>query len=1323
MFDMLGRRLKRTRKLVISALIVIFGMTSHAPLFTQATVHAASDPVVPLLFSPPEELGTLASSPVTNSAAYGVENGKPVMYTTVTGGTDNPAMFSVIDMTDYSLIRAMPLEQGNGAADGHIIDSKGNVFVIAKNGIYRYIPGSTSVERLAEVSGATALYGLAIDEKDTIYGGTYPTGSVFKFDTVGQKLTVFPRLSPGKEYVRTVAYYKGVLYAGTGAVGELWKLDPATGAGVQIPFPQTSTYLVPSEVKQVYTLSISGSLMFILTSNQNLLIYDLEAQDWYAGWSTDEQHKRYYRGMYVSPPLDGKIYMNMEREFYSFDLQTGEMQATGIKYDQYIRGAGWVELGNEEGDMPGKSLATLYNGGIVIVNFTTKKMKVYEPVVPGQAVSIQSLEFGPEGKLYGAGYLGAFGARYNTQTGEKEEFNMGQAEGMIPYKGKMIFGVYSGAFMYEMDPALPIKTGENPKMIHHIGGKEDRPFTMATGDNKLFVGTIPQIGLLGGALSIYDGTSWVKHENLIQNQSIMGLAYREGTGLLYGSTTVWGGLNMEPTENYAKMFVWDVAAGKVIKEFVPGIKQQNNIGPKAIGALSFGPDGLLWGAAYGTLFAMDPDTYQIVKEKEIHPTNWAFSHVWVPAKLRWGDDGFLYTTLGGVLTVVDPKTMAHVVIPGTKANLMVVGKDPEKTAIYYSEASKLKKITVIPGAPPAYIDVEIPIVNSGFEQVNLDGTIPGWDRFGSVSGQAEYKVTTEKAKNDTRSLKIMDVSDQAEAGIVSIPFPVQPGLEYKAKTDVFMDSGRGAIFALKYYDADGKEVTPSPAPAKYIEGPKGIWSEAEFKSIAPANAVTGKLVLFVSYAWTGTVYFDNVRLYEGRIVDPPSSGAVIQHLDVPNPGFERSLNADGTIPGWKVRSPETLVGKDAKLELSSAQAKSGNNSLYMYDNDTVLAVAIDADLIPVEPGVSYTYNADIYRTSPPPGRTSNNPYLQVRYHDSQGKELPPSPLPVSQVMTTAMNTWVNGGFTSTAPAAAKFVRLIVASSGNQVSSAYVDNITLTRTVERDKVTELTLQRAATPNLIAGEHAVFTVTATAGADIIVKDGHEIAVTVKAAGAGKDTPVTITIPTPALGTHNYEVYANVQGLGKSASVQLPPVTVYDLSGYALNTGDKLTLAVGETFPVYAKAIYGPLTKDVTTELSIRSASNEVVTTTDNIIKAIAPGEAKLEVTIGDQAISLPPIVVIVEEDSSGETPLPTLDELQARIDAFRLSGDVKGALIVQLSNSAKQAEHHLSMGRTDQAIKHLEDLLKHLHNKAMANQVTEKAKIELTAYAEQLMDSWR
>ena len=62
------------------------------------------------------------------------------------------------------------------------------------------------------------------------------------------------------------------------------------------------------------------------------------------------------------------------------------------------------------------------------------------------------------------------------------------------------------------------------------------------------------------------------------------------------------------------MFVWDIATGKVEKEWVPSIEGASPT-PHIISGTSFGPDGLLWAAYDGTLFAVDPDTQEIVKAK------------------------------------------------------------------------------------------------------------------------------------------------------------------------------------------------------------------------------------------------------------------------------------------------------------------------------------------------------------------------------------------------------------------------------------------------------------------------------------------------------------------------------------------------------------------------------------------------------------------------------------------------------------------------------------------------------------------------------------
>ena len=100
------------------------------------------------------------------------------------------------------------------------------------------------------------------------------------------------------------------------------------------------------------------------------------------------------------------------------------------------------------------------------------------------------------------------------------------------------------------------------------------------------------------------------------------------------------------------MFVWDIAGKKKITEFevkLPGLGK-----PPMISGLTFDDEGLLWGAVDGFIFAMDPDTYEIVKHKNIYP-NIDNRGMWSPVHIHFGDDGLLYTDIGGKLAVVDPE--------------------------------------------------------------------------------------------------------------------------------------------------------------------------------------------------------------------------------------------------------------------------------------------------------------------------------------------------------------------------------------------------------------------------------------------------------------------------------------------------------------------------------------------------------------------------------------------------------------------------------------------------------------------------------------------
>lgn len=1205
---MLSKALQKFRKAAAGLLLASLAVSATVPLLPAAPAQAAAD-VVPRSFSPPEDIGTMVTTPAVVDSSYGFEDGKRVMYTTVTGNpnvADNPAYFNVVDLDNYGLVRSLPLI-GGGQSWGHVVDAQGQVYITSAKYLFRYSPVTKTVTNLGSPAGASTLYGLTVDERGAVYGGTYPTGAVFKYDPQTNRISDYGKVTAATEYVRAIEYHDGFLYAGTGAIGELYKINPADGSKTRIPFPVNAGFTAGNE-PTVYAMSVVRDFLFIhMSSSPNkLLIYDLAAGEWLPDVVDN------YRGMYVSPELNGKTYYVANGRYYSFDLDTRVSAPTDAIFGSYFRRGTWVEVKGDP-ELPGQSLVTiLFNGAVALTNFTTNVVKSWMPVVPGTPVSIQSLEFGPDGLLYSAGYQGSYAARYNIATGDKELFSMGQAEGMVAYGSKMIFGEYPSAHMHELDTTKPLERNVNPHKIHEIGFEQDRPFALTTGGNKMFAGTIPKLGKLGGAISIYDGTTWETFRNVVDNQSIMGLAYRNGK--LYGSTTVWGGLGIEPTAQEAKMFVWDVATKQKVAEFAPAIQQAGGTKPKAIGGLAFGPDGLLWGAAYGTIFAMNPDTYEIVKQKEITATDWVFDHYWVPVKLRWDAEGILYTTLGSQIVAIDPSTMAFAKIPGTKTNLMVLGPDGN---IYYNEASVLKKITVSKERPPVYADVEVPIVNGGFEQLNADGTFPGWESFGYRAGKAEYHVSREQASGGQNSLKIADTSTAAETGVISIPFPVTPGLEYTGKADIYLNSGR-TNFSMKYYDEAGKEIKVTPAPANYFSSPSLRWAKAEFSSIAPAGAVTGKLVLFCSLAWVGTSYFDNVQVYKKVATEAPPQGPSAQELDIANAGFEQQLQSNSAIPGWSIRKPETLAGKQAAIEVSADQAKSGTNSLRLFDNETALEVAVDSALIPVIGGRTYTASLDVYRTSNPPGRSSNRPILQVRYHDASGKELAVvRGVTMSKEITTATNQWDTVALTTPAPEEAKFIRLILIGASSYVASVYADNASVTTVVNSEERSSFSVSRDPVSHAAEGAAISFEVNATDGSTVLVKEGD--AIVAQAIGAGEEIPVTVTIPAPAPGTHSYRAYSVVPGMGKSGIADLPTVTVHSLTDLAFEDR-QLGMKPGRTKSVHVKGTYGPLAYDVSSHVNLSVAPAGIVSISGTELTAIAVGHAVVQAVYGGKIADL-------------------------------------------------------------------------------------------------------
>lgn len=676
----------------LSRLLTVFFTASFITTASGEGVKAAEG--IPKDFSNLQYISTPIQAVQTLDAVYGTENGNNVAYTTVSGSSSSgvPAMFNVVDLDNKVPLKSFPLE-GTSSAWTHVKTDDGSVYIGSANKLFKYSPQENKVVDLGvPTPGVSSLWALTTDGVN-VYGGGFPTGTLFKYDPAANKFTDYGRVDDGtapgddgkpEDYIRSIAYYKGHVYAGTGSLnGRIWKINPETGEKVRIEIPgPTDRPEYKGKYNSmgfVYGVTVVRNYLFVFFNGPLIsLVYDMDKQQW-----TDDVLPNVRGLVATSGEVDGKVYYsNKDGNLYSFNLESKAIEKV-MPFDASLRNSALINLKNDSEFGDNTFVALNYGGNFTLIDFKTGKKGSTPTLVEAQANAIQSVEKDSQGKIYISGYMGSQGIQYNPETGESYSFPIGQVEGMVGLGDKMYFGVYPKAEIYEMDITTK---GAKPVKIKNLENEQDRPFAMETGDNKLFVGTVPGYGQHGGALSIYDtiNKTWQIHRNVVQDQSIVGLAYKDGK--VYGSTSISGGLGIEPITSRAKIFVWDAVKGEKLQELDLNLPGLNNV--PMIGGLTIGPDGLLWGAANGFIFAMDTNTMKVVKYKNIYPEVDNYGK-WRPVYMKWSKDGFLYANLGSKLTIINPETLESKFIENT--SIFTVGNDDN---IYLSKGVRFYKINV-----------------------------------------------------------------------------------------------------------------------------------------------------------------------------------------------------------------------------------------------------------------------------------------------------------------------------------------------------------------------------------------------------------------------------------------------------------------------------------------------------------------------------------------------------------------------------------------------------------------------------------------------------
>lgn len=626
-----------------------------------------------------ENLGPQVTSQMVMRGVFGEENGRAVTYTVVAG---TPAIFAAADVATGGLIYSAPLP-ATGGAWGLTVATDGRVYVATYNAanLHCYDPATRTITNLGDAAAlaglpkSTQYFELTAGARGCVYGGSYPNGHVFEYDPASG-FRSFGQIFPGTQYPRCVAYdadEHALFVGGGGAFAWLVRVDLTTGA--------KSGNLLPADCAERYTYTYDmnqvGDLLILrMDPNHGLLILDKHSLA-----VLKEEGLLQSRGVSRVSPYEPKVYFTRDLTLHSLDLQTlaiEPVQVAGAPAegdlppgDRHgglsplhlginIAGCDWVR----DPAYPGLTLVAFlgnHGGRILKYHPPTGRAEESRLTLPQSNATLHTLALGPDSKIYCAAYLGGGMGVYDPRTGQTEVHRFSQCEGIASVGAKLYLGVYPGARLYEYDTREPWRTtGPEPTVVQRFELKseheQDRPYAMLGVEElgKLFIGTVPDYGKRGGALTVFEPSTgaYQVHRNIVDGHSIVSLAYHEG--LLYGGTTYRGGLGAEDVVDDARLFAFDPATGAKLWEVVPFP------GLHAITCLLVGPDQNLWGWAMGRLFIFDPKAREVIWSDLIFPDAVGLTrggHMEISRA-----DGQIYGTIAGRYFRIDPASRAVTVL-------------------------------------------------------------------------------------------------------------------------------------------------------------------------------------------------------------------------------------------------------------------------------------------------------------------------------------------------------------------------------------------------------------------------------------------------------------------------------------------------------------------------------------------------------------------------------------------------------------------------------------------------------------------------------------
>ncbi|MBE1609075.1 hypothetical protein [Actinopolymorpha pittospori] len=601
---------------------------------TSPSAHAAG-PTPPGTIT---DFGVLSTALTVFEGHFGTDgDGQPVVYGIQMG---TPGVVSVIDPITRELRRTIPLP---GSSGGWGITQASDGLVYAgtydEGRLYQYDPVADEVVDLGPpIAGQTYVYGLRPGTDGRVYGGTYPDAHAFSYSPA-EGVRDFGPMYEGQFYAIDTAIdpEREILWVAIGSAGHLIRVDLSTGEKRDIlpaEFQGASSY--PYDINL-----IEGRLFVKLSQNGTAFVLDPDTGEVIADGFTMSS-----RGTAPLAPDGESVYFTSSGQLWRYDLTTdtpapvlgasGQPIATGA-------GVGW-------GFVDGVLYAAIgnYAGQAMWYDPDAGTHESFTLPFPPQAIGLNNLTAGPDGTIYTNLYINGNLTTFDPDTETVTTLGrLGQSDGFAWHDGLLYAGVYPYAGLLAYDPSQPYALGTNPRELFRLQNEhgQNRPVAILGTPDTIYVGSTPDYGQWGGALTAYDlatGTHTVRRD-IVPDQAVVSLAVLGDT--LWGGSSIAGGGGTTPRATEARLFAVDLATGEKTGQYAP-VRDV-----ASVDALTEGPDGRLWGLAGGTLFVFDPLRRAVVRRKDLP----GGSSGWQD-EIHVNPDGYVYLSSGGQLLRVDPRS-------------------------------------------------------------------------------------------------------------------------------------------------------------------------------------------------------------------------------------------------------------------------------------------------------------------------------------------------------------------------------------------------------------------------------------------------------------------------------------------------------------------------------------------------------------------------------------------------------------------------------------------------------------------------------------------